>query len=225
MLGCGTLDTEQSHRGATDERSPVVERSKIGSEDGQLEALADALSEVGALIDNVRPEQWAGPTPCTDWSVRRLIEHLTGLNLVFTAILRDQQPPVRKDDDAVLDDERSAAYSASAAQLLAAFAQPGVFERDYRGPLGTVTGAERLQIRLCDLIAHGWDLARATGQELRLPDDVVEQSLTFVQRQLSDDARPGRFEPAQPAPSDAPAIERLAAFLGRPVGEWPAPGS
>jgi uncharacterized protein (TIGR03086 family) len=83
--------------------------------------------------------------------------------------------------------------------------------------LGTAIGAERLQIRLYDLLAHGWDLAQATGQPAGLPDDLAEQSLAFARTQLTGQARPGRFGPAQTAAGQAPAIERLAAFLGRPV--------
>ncbi len=92
--------------------------------------------------------------------------------------------------------------------------------------LGRASGAERLQIRLYDLLAHGWDFAQATEQPADLPDDLpddlAEQSLAFARTQLTGQARPGRFGPAQVAPERAPAIERLAAFLGRPVstGGW-----
>jgi uncharacterized protein (TIGR03086 family) len=95
--------------------------------------------------------------------------------------------------------------------------RPGVLERAYHGPLGTATGAERLQIRLYDLLAHGWDLAQATEQPADLPDDLAEQSLAFARTQLTEQARPGRFGPAQIVAEPAPAIERLVAFLGRPV--------
>jgi uncharacterized protein (TIGR03086 family) len=121
------------------------------------------------------------------------------------------------DDLGVVEDDPVGAYRDSAAALRAAFGQPGVLERTYRGPLGAVTGAERLQIRLYDLLARGWDLAQATGQPAELPDDVAEQSLAFVRAQLNEQARPGRFGPAQKVADQAPAIERLVAFLGRPV--------
>ena len=90
----------------------------------------------------------------------------------------------------------------------------------YAGPLGAATGADRLQIRLYDLLAHGWDLATATGQPIELPEDAAEQALAFVRTQLTDNARPGRFDPVQLVADDAPAIERLVAFLGRPVDEY-----
>jgi uncharacterized protein (TIGR03086 family) len=74
-----------------------------------------------------------------------------------------------------------------------------------------------LQIRLYDLLAHGWDLARATGIPARLPEDLAEQALGFVQVQFSAQPRTGRFAEPQPVEETAPAIDRLAAFLGRPV--------
>jgi uncharacterized protein (TIGR03086 family) len=154
--------------------------------------------------------------------VRRLVDHLIGMNRVFTALLSDQSPPPRPTADH--EDDPVGAYRDSAARLLAAFEQPGVLERDYRGPLGAASGAERLQIRLYDLLAHGWDLAQATGQPVELPDDVAEQSLAFVRIQLTEKARPGRFGPAQIVAETAPAIERLVAFLGRPVDDYRVAG-
>ena len=166
----------------------------------QVEQLARSLAAVGELLKKIRPDQWSAPTPCPDWTVRRLAD----------------EPPPRRNADHT-DDDPVGAYRDSAATLQAAFERPGVLERTYRGPLGAATGAERLQIRLYDLLAHGWDLALATGQPVELPDDVAERSLEFVRRQLTEDARPGRFGPARLVADDAPAIERLVAFLGRPV--------
>jgi uncharacterized protein (TIGR03086 family) len=185
------------------ERAPTVEQ------------LGRAFAAVGDLIAEVRPEQWSAPTPCTDWTVRRLVDHLIGMNRVFAALLAGEPAPQWAADHSEVDPVR--AYRESAARLRAAFGQPGVLERTYRGPLGAATGAERLQIRLYDLLAHGWDLAQAIGQPAALPDDVAEQSLAFVRTHLTEQARPGRFGPAQMVADDAPAIERLVAFLGRPV--------
>src|SRR6266566_1617066 len=89
------------------------------------------------------------------------------------------------------------APTATPAALQAAFGRPGALERTYRGPLGTATGAERLQIRLYDLLAHGWDLAQATGQPAGLPDDLADQSLAFVRTQLT---RPSPARPLRPGP-------------------------
>ena len=183
-----------------------------------VERLGRALTAVGELIGKVRPEQWSGPTPCTDWTVRRLVDHLIGMNRVFTALLDDQPPPRR--DSGHIEEDPVGAYRDSAAALQSAFEQPGVLQRTFRGPLGAASGAERLHIRLYDLLAHGWDLAKATGQPVALPEDAAEQALAFVRTQLTDAARAGRFDPAQSIADDAPATDRLAAFLGRPVGSY-----
>lgn len=189
--------------------------------DSLIDDLARSFDAVGALIAQVRPDQWSAPTPCTDWTIRALVEHLIGMNRVFVALLAGQTPPQRSAADDVEQDPVGA-YRDTAATLLSAFTAPGVLDREYQGPLGSATGAERLQIRLYDLLAHGWDLARATGQRAELPDDVAEQSLAFALTQVSEQARPGRFGPAQTIDERASGIERLVAFLGRPVDTAPA---
>src|SRR5664279_276664 len=77
------------------------------------------------------------------------------MNRVFAALLSDEAPPRPVADH--IEDDPVGAYRDSAARLQAAFEQPGVLERTYRGPLGEATGAERRQIRLHDLLSHGWD--------------------------------------------------------------------
>lgn len=178
-----------------------------------VDHLDSALRSVGTLVDGVRQDQWTAPTPCSDWTVRALVNHLVGMNAVFTAMLTGQDPPARGVD--LLGDDPAGAYHNSGEKLLAAFAQPGLLEQTFTGPLGNATGADRLHIRMTDLLAHGWDLGRATGQPVTLSEDVIERALTFTRGQLDTMPRTGRFEPAQPIPEGAPMIDRLVAFLGR----------
>ncbi len=171
------------------------------------------------MIHRIEPDQWASPTPCAEWSVRRIVSHLVGMNLVFAAMLADEPVPARFD---IADLDLPGEYDSSAELLVSRFSAPGTLERDMGGPLGSASGGERLQIRLYDLLAHGWDLARATRQPLNLPDDLAENALAFATRQLDGTNRDGRFQPPQPCPDDTVSIERLAAFLGRDVA-WTAP--
>jgi uncharacterized protein (TIGR03086 family) len=183
------------------------------STDDLLAQLRRSVVAVDTLIGKIHQKQWSAPTPCEQWDVRRVVEHLIGMNLVFSAMLADEPLPQRGAE--LPDGSLAETFRDSAAALIAAFAQPGALDRSYRSPLGSATGADRLRIRLYDLLAHGWDLAVATDQPPDLPDDAAENSLAFVRVQLSDDARPGRFGPPQTVPQDAAAIERLVAFLGR----------
>jgi uncharacterized protein (TIGR03086 family) len=177
---------------------------------GQLEEASEA---VGRLIAGVEAQQWSAPTPCSEWNVRRLVEHLVGMNLVFAALLNGQEMPARDGDR--LGEDPVAAYQQSAEALLEAFSRPGLLTETFTGPLGTVTGSERLDIRLYDLLVHGWDLAKATGQPVVLPEDLARRALRFAQLQVDTQPRIGRFDPAQAVGQDAPAIDQLAAFLGR----------
>jgi len=145
-----------------------------------------------------------------------MVNHLIGMNGVFAALLAGRPPAPRPSAGHVADGP-AGAYRDPAAALRAAFGRPGVPGRTYHGPLGTAAGAGRLQIRLYGLLAHGRDLAQATEQPAGLPDDLAEQPLAFARTQLTEQARPGRFGPAQIVAEQAPAIERLAAFPGRPV--------
>jgi uncharacterized protein (TIGR03086 family) len=91
---------------------------------------------------------------------------------------------------------------------------------------GTVPGAVALHLRITELLVHGWDLAWATGQAVAFPEDAAEQELAFS-RQALKDIPPGRrpFAPPEPVAGDAPAIDRLAACLGRQVtGPAAGPG-
>ena len=83
-------------------------------------------------------------------------------------------------------------------------------------PFGTVPGAVALHLRLTEVLVHGWDLAQATGQVAAFPQDLAEQELAFTRDALGA-LPPGRspFAPPTPAPDTAPALDRLAACLGR----------
>ena len=169
----------------------------------------------GGLIDRIAADQWTAPTPCTEWTVRDLVNHLVGMNLVLVAMFEESPMPERGADR--LDADPAGAYRRSAAALQAVAARSGVLERSQATPLGVATGAERLQWRIADLLAHGWDLAQATGVAAEVPDDLAEQALRFVRAQLPSQPRAGRFADPQPIRDNAPAIDRLAAFTGRPI--------
>lgn len=182
----------------------------------QLDRLARSFAAVGELVDAIRPGEWAAPTQCLDWTVHRLVEHLIGKNLVFAAVLAERPLPQR--GDGLPTEPLARANRESAAGLLEAFGQPGVLDRSYQGPLGAATGAERLKIRMYDLLAHGWELAQALGRPADLPEDAVEASLAFA-RADGRAVQPGGgcFGPPRPVDDTAPAIDRLVAFLGREV--------
>jgi uncharacterized protein (TIGR03086 family) len=182
-----------------------------------VEQLAGLLDDVEQLVAAVREDQWTAATPCTEWNVRELVNHLVRGNRQFAAALRGEQPPSPEPGD-VLGGDPLAAFRAAAGGLLEALRQPGAMQRVVRVPFGTVPGSVALHLRNTELLVHGWDLARATGQSPAFPEPVAEQELAFSRGALGQ-IPPGRtpFGPPRPVADDAPAIDRLAALLGRQV--------
>jgi uncharacterized protein (TIGR03086 family) len=185
--------------------------------------LAQALDATGQLVAGIRDEQWSGPTPCSAWDVRALVNHLVFGNRLYARVLAGnpfspaELPRLREVDQ--LGADPVGAYRESATDVLTAFNRPDVFERFFILPVGSVPGAVALHLRVTETLVHGWDLAQATGQPADLPEPVAQEELAFTIRQLPADAprTGGPFGAAQPISDEAPAVDRLAAYLGRPV--------
>jgi uncharacterized protein (TIGR03086 family) len=185
-----------------------------------IDDLDTVLRTVGDLVATVPAERWEAPTPCPDWNVRELVDHLVLGHHLFTGILRgtavvtpDALDPASRD---VLGDHPAGAYRAATDDLLAAFRQPGVLERVIEVPFGAVPGIVAVHLRAVEELVHAWDIARATGRTVRFPDDIVERELGFTLAELAD-VPPDRspFAPAQRVPDHAPALDRLVALVGR----------
>ena len=178
---------------------------------GDLDA---AIAGVERIVARIRADQWELPTPCDGVDVRALVNHLVAGNLAFVTLITGTQPPVRDADH--LGDDPFFAFRASADLLAAALRTPGIEVRTYALPFGQVPGSALAGIRITECLGHGWDLARATGQPADFPDKVAARGLAQARNQLRSRS-PGPFAPEQPVPDGAPAIDRLAAFLGRSV--------
>jgi uncharacterized protein (TIGR03086 family) len=186
-----------------------------------LAGLAAALDGTRQLVSAVTDDQWQLPTPCPDWTVRQLVNHLVGGDRLCTRVLRGEPlPPMdqlgRRGHVDQLGDDPAAAYDTAAAELLQALAAPGVLERPHTLPVGTLPGPAVVHLRTVETLVHGWDLARATGRAAPFADELAEQEMPFT-RDLLGRLPEGRqpFAPTLPAAEESPAIDRLAALLGR----------
>jgi len=188
-----------------------------------VEQLARSLDDTGQLIEGVRDDQWGQPTPCAEWAVRDLGNHLIAGNHLFARALLGGLPSASPTASEPRPDQWAAAYRESADALLAAFGSPGVMDRVVTVPFGAIPGVAALHLRLVEALVHGWDLARATGQSPRCDEELAEQALGFTRAKLAE-VPPERspFGPQQPVVEDAPALDRLAACLGRDVNAFSA---
>jgi uncharacterized protein (TIGR03086 family) len=165
------------------------------------------------VLANVKPHQLDAPTPCQEWSVRDLIEHVIGGNerVVIRAGLRSE-PPARP--GGLVE-----AHRATAAAAQEVFAAPGGMTAMFELPIGRVPGSAFIRIRTTDALAHAWDLAKATGQSTDLDPELATRMLAASRQHMTGALRGhGKFfgDP-QPCGQDRPPADQLAAFLGRPV--------
>lgn len=184
-----------------------------------IDDLAEVLDANEPLVAAVRDEQWSAPTPCAEWDVRDLIGHMVGGNVIFARMVRGDAASFDEARPAdPLGGDPVAAHRTAAGELLAAFRLPGALERVFPMPMGSIPGIVAVHLRLVEMLTHGWDLARATGQRVGYPEELVERELAFMLERLAG-IPPGRspFGPPQPVSDDAPAIDRLVARLGRAV--------
>ena len=181
------------------------------------DAFTRVIGEVEALVRAVRHDQLTAPTPCAEFQVRALINHLIFENLAHAALADGTPIPAPDRSTDYVGEDHVGAYLASARLVRAAFNRPGMLTRQY-GPV-QAPGSMLVQQLIVELLSHGWDLARATGQGTDLAPDVAEDTLLVVRTWYRDQSRgPGNaFGPEQPAPEGASAADRLAAYLGRTV--------
>jgi uncharacterized protein (TIGR03086 family) len=195
-----------------------------------LEDLANALTGFRDLVEGVPDDRWSAPTPCPEWNVRELVNHMTGNNLFVSTLLRGKPRPSPEELAAFrardfLGSDPIAAFELSADELNAAFASPGALDRLIVMPIGTVPGAEVVGLRLTETVVHGWDLASATSQPTSFDEQQLTGALDFTRRTLGNLPPSNRaFGPKMTARPDATLLQQLLALLGRDPA-WKPPTS
>jgi uncharacterized protein (TIGR03086 family) len=165
----------------------------------------------------VRPEDLTRSTPCSDWDVRALLEHVIG-ELLWTAPLLAGQTIADVGDRLEGDHVGSDAAAGWAAAVgVAQDAVVGV--TDWSAPVhvsyGDIPGHEYIDQVATDVLVHTWDLARAVGADEQLDNELVQLALEGVRAQADLLAASGLFAAPVPVADDAPAQTRLLAALGR----------
>ena len=180
-----------------------------------VEQYERALAQAGQIVAGVSPDQFGSPTPCSEWDVRTLLEHVVGGNW-NSAATAEGTPPQRGGTADLLGDNPAEAYQRSAEAAKRAWREPGRLDQLYEMPMGMRPGRAVVSVRLLETITHGWDLARATGQAPAFDDALVQAALAVAHANLGGERPPGfPFAPAVEVGEDLPAIDRLAAFMGR----------
>ncbi|MEU9071485.1 TIGR03086 family metal-binding protein [Streptomyces sp. NPDC048306] len=175
------------------------------------------------LADGVREDRLADPTPCPDLAVRHLLGHLTGLAVAFRdAARKDLGPTTDTSPEASVPDVGPGWREELAkvlGELADAWREPDAWTGMTRAGGIDLPGAVAGAVVADELVIHGWDLARATGQEYT-PDPAALRAAHGLLAAAADESErdQGMFGPVVAVPADAPLLERAVGLSGRDPG-------
>jgi uncharacterized protein (TIGR03086 family) len=188
----------------------------------EMTAAADAAARV---VHNVRPGQFADPTPCTEWDVRTLLNHLilwTSYSLERRAHGESASEELMNRDFAASPDF-AADYRAQLDRALDAWSDPATWERDLNVMGSSTPAADVASMMVAEMVLHGWDLAAATGQAYTLADDAAVAALAAVEANAELFRQYKGFAEPVEVPPTAAVLDRTLALSGRDP-KWAASG-
>lgn len=178
----------------------------------QLDLLAPAL---GGVVTQIGAGQLDEPTPCTDFTVRGVLEHMIAGATGFAAAFRGEPAPSANGDGSA---DPVGRFGEAMTGLVDAVRSPGALDRTIAAPFGDVPGQTFARFVVLDGLVHGWDLAIATGRPYQPPVTLVAEVDAFAREAIVPAMREAdMFAAPVEAPADATPIERLVALTGRRV--------
>ena len=173
--------------------------------DDEPAVLRRGLDQLAGLLNDVPGAALGDPTPCEQWSVQDLVDHIVAAPSRFARMVRGEAVDWSATPSA--GPAPAEEFRSNAEDLLRALA-------DDASPGGAVP----LDWQCAEIAVHTWDLATAIGRSTGdLDAEVAERGLAFMRASLTEDNRDPAFGPEQPAPGGADAYQRVAAFAGRSV--------
>ncbi|PKV88700.1 TIGR03086 family metal-binding protein [Streptomyces sp. TLI_146] len=187
--------------------------------------LGAAARAVAGLLAGVRDEQLAARTPCPKYSVRELLGHINGLTAAFTSAAAKKSGPETATDPGsvtpVLPEDWRTGLPGRLDALAEAWRAPTAWDGDTQAGGITFPAAIAGLVALDELVVHGWDLARATGQPYDPGAASLEAVHGFLDASRDEAVRAPAFGPVVEVPADAPLLDRVAGLSGRDPG-WAA---
>ena len=176
-----------------------------------------ALSRTRKVVAGTSKDQLDDPTPCSEWKVRDVLEHIIGGCLACASGARGKTGSFDQGKGAT-DGDFVAAFDEASEDAVAAFEEPGALEKGFAMEWGETPGSAVLGLALADAAVHGWDLAKGTNQDYEIDDDVARAAygmVTSMMQPEGDYPRGESFGDPIEVPDDAPIPDKLLAYLGR----------
>jgi len=174
------------------------------------------------IVDGLRPDQLTTSTPCANFDVQGVLDHMMGGAAAFVPAFLGEEPgggaAASPASPAVPGEVPAAEFRTAMTALLDSVSAPGAMDRMIDAPFGRVPGSVFARFVAFDGLIHGWDLSAATGAAYEPPADVVAAVSAFAHEALGPDMRDGdTFAAETTAPAGSSELVQLVAFSGRSV--------
>ncbi len=179
-----------------------------------------ATRQMRRVLAGVKPAQLSQSTPCSEWDVKALTDHIVGGPARWAGMIAGDQPAtpgaLMSAAPGASHPDLPAAYEASAAKFLAEVRKPGALQKtiNMRGremKVGDFVGIPALS----DTVIHTWDLAKATGQESKLDATLVQATWELMAPRMATAQPSPAFKAAVPVSSTADTQAKLLGISGR----------
>ncbi len=184
--------------------------------------LGPATTTLRGLVASVTDDQLTLPTPCTEYAVGDLVDHIGGLAVAFTGAARKQPAPGSgqggSGDASRLEPGWRDRIDADLAELAEAWRDPAAYDGMTAAGGIDMPGDIAASVALNEIVVHGWDLATALGQPFVATDADVAGCMAFAEpfsTPETADQRGDAFGPVLPVAADVAPLTRLLAMMGR----------
>jgi uncharacterized protein (TIGR03086 family) len=176
-------------------------------------AISQADQVMTSVIGQLQPAHREMATPCTEWNVHQVIEHVCQGSHMVAGALR-QQPPGADAPD-VLANGPAEGWANAHAALAAAATPENLSEIRELPGLGAMPGEVAMSVIVADAVTHAWDVAKGTGVTIDIPEDLAGWALATWQQVVPAEGRGGGFAEVVPVGDNASAVDRLVGWTGR----------
>jgi uncharacterized protein (TIGR03086 family) len=180
--------------------------------------MISAAREFKQLAATVREDQLTAPTPCAEYDVRALLNHLLYWGPWLEAAARKGPPPAETRGESEVDltvGDWAASWEKQVDGLVDAFGRPGAWEGTTTMGGGELPASMVGEMVFGEFVVHAWDLARGTGRPWHCDAEVADAAYTATAGMAEQGRQMGIFGPEIPVPDSAPALDRLLGLSGR----------
>lgn len=182
---------------------------------------------MATLVGGVTDDQIQARTPCASYTVGDLLDHIRGLTFAFTAAAKESAGVNGSGDGAAAASGPGTVSAANLSpdwrrklprqldELVTAWKHPAAWQGTAEAGGVTMPADIMGAVALNELVIHGWDLARATGQPFDCDEYSTRASFALLSRSADGDGKDGLFGSVVEVPADAPMLERAIGLSGR----------